>query len=309
VKRTFLIVTLIALLAVAAVPGTIQQLNDLRSIPHGLAAINFWGSLLTVYAREEEHAQSVRVEYAPTVEPAAQNEFRWNGRVASGRGVEIKGVNGNVRAEGYTGSEVEVVATKRARRSNPDEVRIQVIEHADGVTICAVYPSSDTSRPNQCQPGKGGHMNVNNNDVEVNFIVRVPMGVRFIGRTVNGEVEAESIGSDVEAYTVNGSINVSATGLVQAGTVNGSIRAAMGSANWTSPLEFETVNGGITLDLPSGLNTEVRAETLNGDISTDFPLMGQTRTSRRRMSGTIGTGGRELVLKTINGSIKLRRAS
>ncbi len=241
-------------------------------------------------------------------ESAAQNEFRWSGQVASGRTIEIKGVNGDVRAEASSGGEVEVVATKSARRSDPAGIRVQVVEHAGGVTICAVYPSKDTGRPNECQPGGGGRMNVQNNDVQVNFTVRVPAGVRFNGRTVNGGVDAEALGSDVEAHTVNGSINISTNGYAQAHTVNGGINASLGRANWTGALEFETVNGGITLILPAETSTELRAETVNGDITTDFPLSVQGRFSRRSISGTIGGGGRELNLKTVNGGLRIQRA-
>jgi DUF4097 and DUF4098 domain-containing protein YvlB len=67
------------------------------------------------------------------------------------------------------------------------------------------------------------------------------------------------------------------------------------------------VNGGIDLDLPGALSTKLEAETLNGDIDSDFPLVVLGRVSRRHLSGTIGNGGRELLLKTLNGSIRLRR--
>ena len=104
------------------------------------------------------------------------NEFRWHGVIAPGSAIEIKGVNGGIRAEAAAGNEVEVVADKRARRDNPEDARIDVVPHGDGVTICAVYPSRDASRPNECLPGKEGRMNVQNNDVTVNFTVRVPSG-------------------------------------------------------------------------------------------------------------------------------------
>ena len=64
--------------------------------------------------------------------------------------------------------------------------------HAGGVTICAVYPSRDARKPNECPPGDGGRMNVQNNDVSVRFTVRVPAGVTFVGKTVNGEIEAHA---------------------------------------------------------------------------------------------------------------------
>src|SRR5881409_2022794 len=153
---------------------------------------------------------------------AAQREFHWKGTVAPGKAIEIKGVNGDIRADAGSG-DVEVSAVKHARRSDPDEVKIEVVQHEDGVTICAVYPS-DGRRDNTCEAGDGGHMNTHDNDVAVDFTVRVPAGVRFVGRTVNGAVEAAHLASDVEANTVNGAIRISTSGFAQAGTVNGSIK-------------------------------------------------------------------------------------
>src|SRR5919197_6070321 len=133
----------------------------------------------------------------PLGRAAAQTEFHWKGRVAPGKAIEIKGVNGDVRAVAGSG-ETEVTAVKHAHRSDPDDVKIEVVEHEDGVTICAVYPS-DERRENRCEAGEGGHMSVHDNDVKVDFTVRVPQGVKFIGKTVNGEVEAGGLASDVDA--------------------------------------------------------------------------------------------------------------
>lgn len=299
-------IVLISVMILAGAEQSMRQFQTLRCVVENWAQEGLWNCLQTVHAEERQHMKPV---VAAALGGSLQNNFHWQGQVAQGNAIEIKGVNGNVRAEAAGGDQVEVVATKKARRSDTESVRIQVVEHAGGVTICAVYPSSDAKRPNVCAPGKDGHMNVNNNDVQVDFIVRVPQGVRFQGHTVNGEVEAQSLGADVEASTVNGSIHVSTTGYAQASTVNGEIVATMGRANWTEGLEFETVNGGITLDLPATTSTELEAETLNGDITTDFQMTVQGRFSKRHISGTIGSGGRRLSLKTVNGSIRVNRAS
>lgn len=257
------------------------------------------------HAAANAHARVAGLTNAAT----GQSEFRWHGAVAAGREIEVKGINGSIEAEASTGSEVEVVAVKSARRSNPDDVRIEVVQHSDGVTICAVYPNVEGREPNGCAQGGRGHMNTRDNDTSVNFRVRVPAGVRFAGRTVNGKVEADNLTADVEATTVNGGINVSTAGLARAKTVNGSITAVMGRSDWTDDLEFTTVNGSIALSFPAGLSAEVEAKTLNGDISTDFPLTVTGRFNKRHMSGTIGGGGRELRLETVNGSVQIRRAS
>ncbi len=218
-------------------------------------------------------------------------------------------MNGSVRATAAAGPEVEVTATKReGRRGDPDEVTIEVVEHGGGVTICAVYPNRRGPR-GECQPGGGrGGRQDNDNDTRVDFTVRVPAGVHFTGRTVNGDVSATNLGGNVAVHTVNGSIDASAAGFVQATTVNGSIRAAMGRADWSRGLEFRTVNGSITVELPAGVGAEVTASTVNGDISTDFPLTVQGRFGPRRIQGVIGSGGRQLRLETVNGGIHLRRS-
>ena len=232
---------------------------------------------------------------------------RWQGRVAAGQAIEVKGVNGRIEAEPGTGSEVEVRAVKRSRRSNPDSVDVRVVEHGGGVTICAVYPTPAGERPNECAPGSGGRMSTRDNDVQVDFVVRVPSGVNFVGRTVNGEIEARGLPGDAEAHTVNGGVTVEAAGHTLARTVNGSIDARMGRADWTGEAEFTTVNGAITLALPADAAADVEARTVNGGIDTDFPLQVSGRVSRRRMSGTIGGGGRKLTMETVNGAIHLRR--
>lgn len=238
---------------------------------------------------------------------AAAEDFAWEGRVAAGRAVEIKGINGDVTASPAAGDRVQVTGVKRARRSDPAEVQIQVVEHAGGVTICAVYPTPAGRSPNECQPGEGGRMSSENNDVSVSFTVRVPAGVGFVGRSVNGAIEASGISGDVEAYTVNGGVRVSAGGTVQAETVNGSINASLGQADGTEALTFKTVNGSIAVDLPASASAEVRASTVNGEITSDFDFHGPTRVSRRKLSGTIGSGGRPLALDTVNGSIRIRQ--
>src|SRR5215218_7493475 len=65
---------------------------------------------------------------APAAEPQRQGtEFRLSEPLAAGRTLEIRGVNGAVSAEPAAGGEFEVVAVKRSRRSDPDEVRVEVV--------------------------------------------------------------------------------------------------------------------------------------------------------------------------------------
>lgn len=229
--------------------------------------------------------------------------FHWTGKLPPGQVIEVKAVNGGIQAIPTDGDEVEVVAQKTGQFSDPSAVEVKVVEHERGVTVCAVYPSI-IKGDGACQPGPEPP-NLNGNDVQVDFLVRVPNGVRFIGRTVNGKVEASRLNADAEAHSVNGDIRLSTRGAASAETVNGSIRAVMGKID--DAAKFATVNGGITLDLARGTHAEVRARTVNGAISTNFPLVIRGRLVNKRAYGRIGGGGPELNLNTVNGSITLHQ--
>jgi len=236
----------------------------------------------------------------------AQTDFDWRGHLASGLTLEIKGINGDIHATASGSGDAEVHATKTAQRGDPSSVRIQAVQHAGGVTICAVYPDVPGRDPNTCDAGSNGHSNTKDNNTQVRFDVRVPAGVKFVGRTVNGEVVAESLDGDAEGHTVNGSVKVSTTGTARANTVNVSLDVTMGRADWPEGAKFSTVNGGITLRVPSFLNAHLKASVMNGSIESDFPVTVTGTVSRRTMEGTIGSGGQDLQLSTVNGSIRLK---
>jgi len=201
----------------------------------------------------------------------AAQDFEWSGSLGADQTIEIKGINGQISARAASGNTVEVTASKSGR--DQDDVRIEVVEHDRGVTICAVYPDRDDDRSaNECAPGNKGHMNTEDTRAEVDFEIRVPAGVRFVGKNVNGDVSASGLTADAVVSSVNGDVDVSTNGWAEASTVNGDIKAAMGRATWSGEAEFSTVNGSIELTLPADLNVTVEASTVNGEFYSDFPL-------------------------------------
>src|SRR5579872_2113411 len=87
------------------------------------------------------------------------DQFHWQGHIRAGQSIEIKGVYGSIRAEPASGDRAEVVAS---------ETTVEMIQSPEGIVFRAQQPAS----------------------ARIDFTVRVPKGVRFIGRTVNGSVEA-----------------------------------------------------------------------------------------------------------------------
>jgi hypothetical protein len=240
----------------------------------------------------------------------AQDDFHWTGTVAAGQRLEIKGVHGAIRAEPSNGTQVEVTATKRrGDEGRIEDVRIERVAHAGGVTFCAIYPSSRSNRPNRCTPGDEWNTHVQDNDVRVEWTVRVPRGVHFLGATVNGAVSARDMPADATVISVNGAVTVSAAGVVEASTVNGDVDATTGRADAGRDLEFQTVNGDIVLRVPANFRARVDAELLNGRIESDFPLqISHGRYVGSSAEGDIGGGGHRLKMETVNGRLEIRRA-
>lgn len=217
-----------------------------------------------------------------------QEETRWHGWVPSGQVVEVNNIHGNIRAEPALGDEIEVIAIKRGS-ADPTQVNIEVVEHKGGVTICAVYPNADSSRPFDCRPSHGGGFRLAEtseartrirwdnggggdmvaNDLRVDFVVRLPKRLRFIGRTVDGDVSAHMLQQDVEAHSVLGDVSV---------------------------------------DLDSKPGAEVHAESAKGQVSSEFPLSMRCNAGHGMLaSGRVGRSHRTLRLKTDAGNIHLVR--
>ena len=316
-RKSHLIILFIVISLVAA-SSALKELRDARAFLGDVAqVISSWSDAIVPTA--SARTRNIKV-VAETCEARVvvnsqktSDEFRWNGPIAQGQTVEIKGINGRITAEAGTGNEVQVLAVKTSRRSDVNTVQVKVVQHSRGVTICAVYPN-ESGEMQDCESDSGerqrsGNVNIKDNDVQVDFTVKVPALVSFVGKTVNGEISASHLTGNVVAKTVNGSISISTTGYAEASTVNGQISARLGDAQWSNSVNFKTLNGGINLDLPANLSTDVEAETLNGQINSDFPINLTSLKDRRHLRGRIGAGGRELLLKTLNGSINLRLAS
>jgi hypothetical protein len=242
----------------------------------------------------------------PLLQASEAAPFNWSGFVAAGKTISIHGINGTIHAERGTSGQVEVVAIRSAERSDPNEVQIQVVPTADGVKICAVYPNNG----NECDGSSRGNREGgrNNNDTQVAFTVKVPAQVNFNGNNVNGNVEIADILGEAKAHTVNGNVKVSATDGVEAHTVNGNIVATV-SVSARKAMGFHTVNGSIDLTLPGSSSAQLKANTVNGSMNTDFPITVKGEFGSKSLAGAIGSGGPEIKLNTVNGSIRLHRGA
>jgi hypothetical protein len=239
-----------------------------------------------------------------------ENDFHWQGNLKSGQTLEIIGRNGGIDATGATGDAAQVEGIKESH-GDANEVFVEVVEYADGVTICAVYEKD--AQPGRCHRGGAdsdhhGWSWHNNDRTKLNFNVKVPHGVVLKAMTTNGGIRGRDLNSVVEAATTNGNVDVSTSEWVSGRTTNGGVTVAMGSAKWSGEIELATTNGSVHASLPASAEFKVRAATTNGGIHTDFPVTVMGSFGSKDLSGTVGAGGRDLRLATTNGGIEIRKS-
>lgn len=273
--------------------------------PAPAAALLLLAAAAPAAARAQDDDDRVRVE---------RDAFRWEGAVPDGRWLYLRNLNGPVRVERGSGGRVVVTADRRTRGDVDARDRVRFVnqkaDDGQGVVICALWgdrASCDERGYRSNNDGWRGRDD-RNGWTSVEFTVRVPEGVRLDVSTVNGGLEIRGAPSEVVARTVNGSVRAESNGgPVAARTTNGSVYARMGSVGDARDLEFTTTNGSVTVEVPPSLGAEIEMSTVNGRVETDFPVTIQGRIDPRRLRATLGDGSRRVRLRTVNGSVTLRR--
>jgi DUF4097 and DUF4098 domain-containing protein YvlB len=217
--------------------------------------------------------------------------------------VEIKGITGNITVDATSSTMLDVSAVKRGRDDDPRDVRIEVVEHNGGVTICALYPDVPGQPANRCGPGSDARISANNNDVEVTFTIAMPAGVDFSAEIVTGNVDVFDATGDVDVAAVTGNVQLGTTETATVAIVTGNITVDLLSADYDRDQSFAAVTGNVLVTVPAGANAAVELATVTGIIASDFALNAPVP---GRRGGLIGTGGPDLVLATVTGNVDLR---
>jgi hypothetical protein len=250
--------------------------------------------------------------------------WRWDGRVDSGRWMNVFNINGSVDFAPSPDNMVHLVAEKRSNGRELDDIHYEVVQAGGNVTICAIWNNNS-----RCEDGgveQLRHNDHNDNHSSVRMTVQVPRSVRVGAHSVNGGVSVRDVGAEVRANTVNGGVTVrnasgpvraetvnggvdvnTSAGPVTAETVNGNVDARMASLSGNDDMTFKTVNGSVAIYVPARFDATFRFDTVHGGIDSDFPMTLSGRWGPRHAAGTIGAGGRDLRASSVNGSIQLRK--
>ena len=154
--------------------------------------------------------------------------------------------------------------------------------------------------------------------------IQVPAGSSITLSTVNdGQVTVKNVTGELELHNTNGDVTAEGVrGPVTASTVNGDVRVVFAGPVASEPMAFSTLNGDVDVSFPPDLKATVRLRSDNGDLYSDFEIaldsragaVEEQRDGRRHrlelgrdLVGRINGGGPEILFKTFNGDVMLRK--
>ena len=222
---------------------------------------------------------------------------------ATGR-VSLENINGGVQIKVWDRAAVQVDAVKRAYKQHRlAEAQIQVNATEESIRISTEYPQGN-------QTFRGDERRYDNPAI-VEYIVTVPRKAMLESvELVNGSLDIDGVEGSVKASSINGRVH--ARGLssdVRLSTINGQLQATFTQLDESKPITLGSVNGNVTMIIPSNSNAAIRASTVHGDISSDFNLkVKHGQYVGHSMDGQIGSGGPKIKLSNVNGSIRVSHA-
>jgi Putative adhesin len=238
---------------------------------------------------------------------SSARDFRWAKSLPAGQWVRLHNISGDVTVTATDGDRVEVVGIRRGSGGyDEDDVRVDVHEGRDGVTICALW-----GQESWCDD-RGSHIESHGDRRRrrgnVDFEVRLPRRLKLSANSVSGDVEVTGAGDEVRARSVSGDVKLERlrSPAVTATSVSGDVDVGIDALTGGGDLRFTSVSGNVSLQLPRSLDADVTLKTVSGELDSDFQLTLQGPMNRRSLNGRIGRGGRELHLTTVSGNVRLR---
>lgn len=287
-----LITTVILLLAVAGSGSGLAAATGLFGQDPGIRPLPSVPSTENCTAVAAQPGDELREEFHQTYPLSA------TGRVS------LENINGGVQIKVWDRAAVQLDAVKKAyRKDRLAEAKIDVTASEENIRIKTEYPEGSLNF-------RGGERRFDN-PATVEYTLTVPRrAVLESIELINGSLDIEAVEGNVKASSING--RVTATGLLgeaRLSTINGQLQATFTRLDESKPITLSSVNGGVTLIIPSDSNASIRAGTVHGGISNDFGM--QVRHGEyvgHNLDGQIGTGGPRIKVDNVNGSIKISHA-
>jgi hypothetical protein len=226
-------------------------------------------------------------------------------------------INGFIHVTGHSGKDVIIDASTRSNNRTDD--RNATSGGMRRISINNALDISAEEKNNRVKVTASSHQKA------VNLTIRVPQRFSLKISTINdGDIIVENVNGELEINNINGPIELTnISGSVVANTINGDLKATFRDVSPNAPMAFSTLNGRVDVTFPKSVKANVKLKSDRGDIFSDFDIdidKNQPKGTRSAQSGMyrvtvedwvygkINNGGPEVMMKSMQGSIYIRKA-
>ncbi|MCC7126567.1 MAG: DUF4097 family beta strand repeat protein [Acidobacteria bacterium] len=195
--------------------------------------------------------------------------------MAPGGTLRLKTFSGRVRIRGTSGNQLIIHAVRRATADRLRDIQVAVTQQGDTIEVNANHRLVERR---------------NENVVETDFDIQVPMDTRLDVNAFSAPIEIEEVRGAHRLKTFSADITLA-------------------SAAWreSDGLETETFSGDVRLRLPDSARGSISFDSFSGRFDSDLPVTLQS-SSRRTFRGELNGGGNAMFrVKTFSGSAEIRR--
>jgi DUF4097 and DUF4098 domain-containing protein YvlB len=232
---------------------------------------------------------------------AFTEEFHQTYAITPDGRVELDNINGPVHISSWDRNEVKVDAVKYADdKDRLPEATIEVDAQKDFISIRTKYREHDNTF----------NWGSNHNPPGVEYTLMVPRTVRLDEiKLINGSLDLSGISGEVHASCINGKLVAhDLSGRAELSTINSRLEAQFTQLG-SSSLSLSSVNGSVSLTIPSDSQAELEASTVSGGIENDLGLhVSHHQFVGHDLRGRMGKGDTHIKLDNVNGRIEIHHA-
>ena len=227
---------------------------------------------------------------------SAEESFSYDITVDLHTWLRLTTINGDVKIEGHSGTDaVHIYGTRRVESESARDaeqhlemLQVEVLDLSDKIVVRTEQPEDAQGR-----------------NYIVAYTVLLPDDFDVFVDHVNGNIVVSDITGDATVNHVNGNVTMyGMSGDLIVDLINGNID---GDAvlRFDGSIDLTTTNGNIDLEIPTASSAELSVEVVLGSFETSNLLILDLVQDNRSLEGTLGDGNGQILLRTVNGNIRI----
>lgn len=226
---------------------------------------------------------------------------------------------GSIKVTPYAGKEIVIDVLNKGSRDEDNEIKdpgnnMRRISAGHGYELHANQENNIVS-VNGNEPG---------HHIDLNIKIPQDMVTLSLSSVNGGDIEVDNVKGDLEAKNVKGNIRLTnISGSAVANTVSGNLTVTFASVDPKAPMAFSTLTGNVDVTFPGDTKANFKMKSDRGAIFSDFEMAIDKAEPKVQKSeqtgyytlkledwvlGKTNGGGAEIMMKTMQGQIFVRKA-